>query len=224
MTADAVLLLSGGMDSTTMLGVLREDKANVLAVSFDYGQKHSAEISKAAIVARHYGVEHKVVQIPNVFGDESTVMKGGPHQPRKTYKEIAESVGPSPTVVPFRNANMISLATAIAVVEGATTVYAAVHAEDARGWAYPDCTPEFSGAMANAVRVGTYDKVRYFTPFQWAMKADIVRMGLAIDVPYNLTMSCYDGLEPACGECPTCVERLEAFKANDYPDPILYQA
>lgn len=222
---NTVLLLSGGLDSTTLLAQLvetEEDELGIGAVSFRYGQKHSIETEKAGLVAAYYGAEHIVVDLPEIFGRESTILQGGPNPPHLTYKEIAEGKGPSPTVVPFRNANLISMATTIAVVRGASYVYAGMHAEDARGWAYPDCTPEFTGAMANAVRVGTYDKVRFAVPFQWMMKAEIVQLGLRLNAPYDLTISCYEGFEPACGKCPTCVERLEAFRVNHTTDPISY--
>jgi 7-cyano-7-deazaguanine synthase len=97
-----------------------------------------------------------------------------------------------------------------------------VHAEDARGWAYPDCTPEFIGAMQNAIYVGTYFKVRLIAPFQYMMKHEIIATGLRLGAPYHLTLSCYEGTSPACGRCPTCVSRLEAFRVNGVSDPIEY--
>lgn len=223
---DAVVLLSGGLDSTTLLAEVvhnhDRDPLSILALSFRYGQKHSIEVQKAAAIATHYRCAHTVIDLPKIFGDESSVLADGPDNPHLTYKEIAEGAGPSPTVVPFRNANLISQATAIAVTVGASEVYAGMHAEDARGWAYPDCTPEFLGAMANAVYIGTYNKVRLVTPFQWIMKKDIVARGLALGVPFALTLSCYEGTEPACGKCPTCVERLAAFAACGAVDPLKY--
>jgi 7-cyano-7-deazaguanine synthase len=138
-----------------------------------------------------------------------------------TYKEIAEVEGPSPTYVPFRNAILLSMATAIALTAGAEEVFIGVHAEDARNWAYPDCTPEFTGAMANAIYVGTYHKVRLVTPFSFWMKREIVALGLALKVPYQLTWTCYEGGKVPCMKCPSCVERAEAFKANGVIDPAL---
>jgi len=194
----------------------------VLAVSFTYGQKHAAEVESARAIAAYYDAEYKVVNLPHIFGAGSTILEGGPANPHLTYKEIAEAEGPSPTVVPFRNGNLLSAAAAIAVVEGAAWIYAGMHAEDARNWAYPDCTPEFLGAMANAIRVGTYDKVRLATPLQWMLKRDVVALGLRLYVPFELTHSCYEGSKPACGKCPTCVERLAAFAANNVLDPLPY--
>lgn len=224
----AVVLLSGGLDSSTLLGQLaQETTSELIAVSFIYGQRHISELKSAQWIADYYDAEHVLIELPNIFwgGGDSALQPGEKAipMPHQTYEEIAEGEGPSPTVVPFRNANFISMATVVAVTREAEYVYAGMHAEDARGWAYPDCTPEFTGAMANAVRVGTYDKVRFATPFQWMMKADIVALGLRLGVPYQYTISCYEGAVPACGKCPTCVERLEAFKANDTTDPIPYQ-
>lgn len=227
----AIVLLSGGLDSTTVatLVVKTFGKENVCAFSAGYGQKHAAEISHAWAVAERLGIRHFVVQVPKAIfiapdsSQVSTVLLNGPSQPHLTYSEIAKEEGPSPTVVPFRNGVLLAIATAFSVANGYDWVYAGMHAEDARNWAYPDCTPEFTGAMANAIRVGSYDKVRLAVPLQWMLKKDVVKLGLELGAPYELTLSCYDGLEPACGLCPTCIERLAAFEANGVPDPIPYR-
>lgn len=220
----AVVLLSGGVDSSTALALAIKRNDEVLALTCDYGQKHSIEIRYAQTIAEHYNVPHKVVEVPKIFGGAgSTLIDEGLAQPHLTYRELNELRGPSPTVVPFRNANLISIATTVAVVIGAQYVYVAAHSEDAHNWAYPDCTPEFLGAMANAVYVGTYHMVQLRFPFAWMMKKDIVAFGTDLGVPFSLTHSCYDGKRPACGMCPTCVERTEAFKANGLIDPILYE-
>jgi 7-cyano-7-deazaguanine synthase len=142
--------------------------------------------------------------------------------PHLTYKEIAEGEGVSPTYVPFRNGNLLSTAASLALVEGAGAIYFGAHAEDARGWAYPDCTPEFIGSMASAIYIGSYHRVRLVTPVEWMMKHDIVAVATQIGAPLHLTLSCYEGLRPACGKCPTCVERLAAFETNGLTDPIEY--
>jgi 7-cyano-7-deazaguanine synthase len=98
-----------------------------------------------------------------------------------------------------------------------------MHAEDAANWAYPDCTPEFLGAMACAIYIGTYQKVRLVTPFVQAMKVAIVQEGLLLGVPYSLTRSCYAETVVSCGKCPTCLSRLAAFESNDEEDPIPYE-
>lgn len=221
---EAVVLVSGGMDSAVVLAKVVEEFDDVLALSISYGQKHRKESNHAFLLAEHYEIEFRQVKIPNIFGQESTIMDGGPANPRCSYDELSKAEGPSPTYVPFRNANFLSVATTVALVEEASWVYAGMHSEDARNWAYPDCTPEFIGAMANAIRVGTYDKVRLVTPLQWMTKAEVVEMGTYLQVPFNLTMSCYEGFEPACGTCPTCVSRKAAFKQAEVTDPIAYIA
>lgn len=223
----AIILSSGGLDSTTVLALAYDHfEGDIAALSILYGQKHKEEVQCSKAVAKLYGVPHHLVVLPTLFsqfgGAGSTVLEGGPDQPHLTYKQIAEGEGPSPTVVPYRNGTLLSVAATCAVQLGAEWIYAGMHAEDARGWAYPDCTPEFLGAMANAIRVGTYDKVRLATPLQWMMKKDVVALGLRLNAPFELTLSCYDGLRPACGKCPTCVERLAAFAANGVSDPIPY--
>lgn len=230
MSDKAVVSFSGGLDSTSCLAyaVHEHGAENVTAVSFNYGQKHTVELECARDVANHFHVDHRIITLPRIFGDAgSTLVEGGGETPHMTYKEIEETQGVSPTYVPFRNANLISMATTVAVslVEGTEDhafVYAGVHSEDARNWAYPDCSPEFIGAMANAIYVGTYGKVRLVTPLEWMMKKDVVMFGLKYGAPFALTHSCYEGQRPACGLCPTCVERIEAFKSNGLCDPIQY--
>lgn len=219
----SVVLLSGGIDSTTCLGlaVAESSPEEVLALSASYGQKHSAELQHAARVAAHYGVEHRILDIPRLFGaSSSTLIEGGADIPAVSYEELDEGV--SPAYVPFRNGVFLSMATAVALESEAGFVYFGAHSEDAQRWAYPDCTPEFIGSMASAMYVGSYMKVRLISPLQWSTKADVIRVGAAIGAPYHLTMSCYNGVEPACGECPTCRSRREAFQANGLTDPIEY--
>jgi 7-cyano-7-deazaguanine synthase len=233
----AVVLLSGGIDSATVLAMALEENDEVLAVSFNYGSNHNAVERTAAerivewyVVGGHELVLREV-ELPPVFGGGKSALFSEIPMPEMSYKEIAENVGPSPTVVPFRNANLISLATTLAVVHDAQLVYAGMHAEDARGFAYPDCTAMFLGPMAACVYVGTYHKVQFKVPFQWLMKRDIVERAYALGVPAHLTWSCYrpvtapetqGGGAYHCGKCPTCVERIEAFKANNLIDPVAY--
>lgn len=212
------------MDSAVCLALAAAKHGDVLCLGVNYGQKHSHETEAAECVAKEYGVGYEVIQLPaDIFGTKSTIMQGGPDNPHLTYQEIAESEGPSPTYVPYRNGTLLSLAAAYALTHDAQYIYAGMHAEDARNWAYPDCTPEFIGAVANAIFVGTYQKVRLITPLQWMMKADVVRIGWDLHVPFRLTLSCYEGSVPACGKCPTCVERIAAFHANGLTDPIGYE-
>lgn len=221
-----IVMLSGGIDSTTLLAyAMKHDdrpREGITALSFLYGQKHAVEVNHALTIAQTYGVDHELVGLPAVFaGADSALIEG--EMPHMTYEELAESEGVSPTYVPFRNGSFLSIATALALTKGADSIYYAPHAEDARGWAYPDCTPEFNGAMANAIYIGTYHKVRLVTPFQHLRKHEIIRIGHDLGAPLDLTLSCYEGRKPACGRCPTCVARLAAFAEAGLIDPIEYE-
>jgi 7-cyano-7-deazaguanine synthase len=219
----SVVLLSGGVDSTTCLAIaIREGSADgTTAVSYAYGQKHSAEIEHAAQVAAYYGVKHRILEIPRLFqASNSTLIEGGADNPTVAYEDLDDGV--SPAYVPFRNGVFLSMATAVALEVDAQAVYFGAHAEDAERWAYPDCTPEFIGSIASAMFVGSYMKVRLISPLQWSNKADVIRVGTLLEAPYGLTMSCYNGAEPACGTCPTCRSRRAAFRANGREDPIEY--
>jgi 7-cyano-7-deazaguanine synthase len=220
--SDAIVLLSGGLDSTTALALASRNHDQILGLSFAYGQRHEEEVKAAAVIAEYFGIDHRVVEVKLGKGD-SVLMNHQKVMPHMTYEEIEKSEGVSPTYVPYRNGTFLSHAASVAVGANYDTIYAGVHAEDARGWAYPDCTPEFIGAMQNAIYVGTYHKVRLVAPFQYKMKHEIIEVGLKLNAPYHLTLSCYEGQSPACGRCPTCVSRLEAFKANGVRDPIAYE-
>lgn len=216
-----LVVLSGGLDSTTILSLVDQFGGPVEAISFSYGQRHDREVQKAAAIAKYFNVDHFVQEIQ--LGKGGILMDHEAPMVQMSYEEIKESVGVSPTYVPFRNGTFLSLAASHALETGCDMIWAGMHAEDARGWAYPDCSPEFIGAMQNAIYVGTYHKVRLSVPFQYMSKAEIIEQGLRLNTPYRMTMSCYEGREPACGQCPTCISRLEAFKANHYKDPISYE-
>lgn len=218
----SLVLLSGGLDSTTVLSMVTREDNSVEAIGFEYGQRHSAEIESAKAVADHFGVPFTLMPATMQQGT-SVLMDDKIEMPHLTYEEIEKSEGVSPTYVPFRNGTFLALAAGFCLDKGIERIFMGVHAEDARGWAYPDCTPEFIGAMANAIYVGTYHQVRLYAPLQYHMKADVVQVGLRFNAPYHLTLSCYEGKRPACGRCPTCIGRLEAFKANGVEDPIEYE-
>jgi 7-cyano-7-deazaguanine synthase len=220
----SLIVLSGGLDSTTCMALANAEGHDLMAVSFIYGQKHEDEVYHAQEVSRYYGAEHIAVTLPSIFaGTESTLVAANQiPNPQMSYQDIEESYGVSPTYVPYRNGNLLSMAAALALTHDAEEVWAGMHAEDAHNWAYPDCTPEFLGAMANAIYVGSYHKVRLVTPLQWMTKADVVAAGIALGAPFEKTMSCYEGADPACGVCPTCVGRINAFRANGLVDPIPY--
>jgi len=218
----ALVLLSGGIDSTTCVALAHKafGSGNVKGVSFIYGQKHDREVFAAHAVADFYHMPHEIIDLPNVFeGSGSTLIDHDRATPECSYDEIE---GVSPTYVPFRNGILTSYAAAVALTQACDFVYFGAHSEDAAGWAYPDCTPEFIGSMASAIYVGTYHKVRLLTPLQWMDKKGVIKLGLELGAPYQLTWSCYDGKEVACGVCPTCRSRRDAFRACGTEDRILY--
>lgn len=217
----ALVVLSGGLDSCVALALADREHEAVETVSFDYGQRHSVELEAAARISAAYNAKWNLLEIP--LGRGGVLMEHDAEMPHMTYEDLQEVEGPSATYVPYRNGTMLSHATSLALEIQADTLYAGMHAEDAHNWAYPDCTPEFIGAMQNAIYIGTYMKVRFIAPFTYKSKAEIVKLGVDLAAPLHYTRSCYEGKEAACGECPTCVGRLEAFKLNGLQDPIAYK-
>ncbi len=215
---DVVVLCSGGMDSVTALYWARNTHRVAVVLSFDYGAKHNArEIPFAAEHAARLGVTHTVVPLPfiNELFDSSLLESGGAipdgHYEDATMKQ---------TVVPFRNAIMLSVATGLAESKGAAGLVIAAHGGDHA--IYPDCREEFMQAMANAMRTGTYAAISLLRPFIAQNKAEIVRTGAQLQVDFSRTWSCYKGGELHCGRCGTCVERREAFALAGLPDPTEY--
>lgn len=227
MSKKALVLLSGGLDSSTCITLACKEygNENVIALTLFYGQKHSKEIESAKAIVKYFNIkEHIIQQLPDIFkGGGSTLVDSDKPNPKMTYEEIDKMYGVSPTYVPFRNANLLSVATTIALVKNAEVIYYGTHSEDAKNWAYPDCTPEFNGAMTNAIFIGSYMKVRLLTPLQWLTKTEVVALGTKIGTPFELTWSCYNGKEISCGVCPTCLGRKRAFKENNLIDSIEYE-
>ena len=237
----AVVLLSGGMDSTVALAIaLQECEAGVHALSFKYGSRHNAVEYKAAqAVVKWYQelgfqITHQLVELPDIFvGGGRSALMGDIDMPHQSYDELHAVDGESPTVVPFRNGVLLSIAAAVAEVRQYGWVYSGAHGEDAHRWAYPDCAPEFNGSIGAAIYVGTYHRVRLKVPFQYMFKDGVCGGGLALKAPLHLTWSCYapavwgttpDGeiIHVHCGKCPTCIERIQAFKNSGVIDPVEY--
>ena len=230
MTHKAVLLLSGGLDSTTTLAMARANGFEVYAMSFAYGQRHQHEVAAARKIAAHFGVkEHRVATIDlGIFGG-SALTESSIAVPKD--RDAAEmSSGIPVTYVPARNTIFLSYALAWAEVLGAYDIFIGVNALDYSG--YPDCRPEFIAAfeeMANlATAYGTNSgrRITIHTPLIHMSKAQIVRTGLSLGVDYSITTSCYDptpeGL--ACGHCDACQLRLKGFSENGLKDPSGYAA
>lgn len=229
----ALVLNSGGVDSTTCVGIAvnKYGKENVVTASLYYGQKHDKELECARKVAEYYDVRHIEEDISNVMKyakDVCTLMKGGKAIEHASYAEqIAEhGEGRVATYVPFRNGLLLAIATAYAdsIFPGEEVeIYYGAHADDATGQAYADCSPEFADAMNQAINIGTYGKITVARPLINMNKATVVKTGLELGVPYNLTWSCYEGGEKQCGTCGTCIDRKKAFEVNGVEDPVGYE-
>lgn len=225
---NALVLTSGGVDSTTALALAidKYGKDHVLALSISYGQKHSKEIEAAKAVAQHYGVEQLFLDLGLIFqySNCSLLQQSTEDIPEESYAEQIEKTGgetPVSTYVPFRNGLFLSAAASIALSRDCEVTYYGAHADDAAGFAYPDCSPVFNNAMNTAIYEGSGHQLRIEAPFVNKNKADIVAMGLKLGVPYELTWSCYEGGNKPCGKCGTCIDRAAAFAANDVTDPAL---
>ena len=222
-----IVLLSGGVDSSTCLGVALKDCApgDVLALTVFYGQRHEREIQSAKDVAAHYGVELMEIDLSLIFSksDCSLLSRSGKKIAEGCYADqIKKTEGkPVSTYVPFRNGLMLSAAASVAVSVGASEIWYGAHADDAAGNAYPDCSEDFLRAIDSAIYEGSGKQVHVIAPFISANKAQVVKTGLKIGVPYELTWSCYNGGEKPCGKCGTCIDRAEAFKANGVSDPAM---
>lgn len=222
----ALVLLSGGVDSSTALGIACREygSENVVALSIVYGQKHQQEINAAVNVAKHYGVEHLYLDLSQIFkfSDCSLLSHSSKEIPHVSYDEQIKHTNGAPvsTYVPFRNGLFISSAASLAISKNCDVIYYGAHRDDACGNAYPDCSEGFNNAMNEAVYIGSGNSVRIVAPFVNVSKKDIVRMGLEIGVPYELTWSCYEGHEKPCGCCGTCIDRRKAFLANGVVDPL----
>ena len=223
----AIVLSSGGVDSTTCiaLAVAKLGREHVSTVSIYYGQKHARELACARKVAERYGLAHYEFDLAQIMSySNSALLKGSTQEiEHSTYGEQSAG-GKVSTDVPFRNGLMLSVAASLAagLYEGENVaLYIGAHADDVAGAAYADCSAPFMESMGNAVNIGTYGKVHVEAPFLNAGKADVVRTGLELHAPYELTWSCYEDGEEPCGLCATCRDRARAFAANGVEDPAL---
>jgi len=213
---DCILILSGGVDSTTLLYDYQERIA--LAVTFDYGSKHNArEIPFARLHAQRLGIEHLVIPLQFMAQYfESSLLQGGKAIPEGHY--AADNM--KSTVVPFRNGIMLSVAVGLAESRGLQYVMMANHSGDHT--IYPDCRPEFVEAFDRTACAGTFNGVRLLSPYTHLTKGQIAARGAQLGIDYSETWSCYKGGERHCGKCGTCVERMEAFAEAGIADPTLY--
>ena len=228
----AVVLSSGGCDSTVCVGLAVKDcgEENVVTVSVSYGQKHSKELECAAAVAEHYGLRHEVIDLSEIFkySNCSLLKQSTEDVPEGSYED---QINKSPsgvvsTYVPYRNGLMLSAIASLGLSifpDDEIYIYLGAHADDAAGNAYPDCSKEFTDTIARSIDIGTDHQVKVVTPLVELNKSNVVQIGLELGVPFNLTWSCYNGRERACAHCGTCIDRIAAFIANGVPDPIEYE-
>lgn len=214
---DTLMVVSGGMDSTTML--YEYARRIALAVTFNYGSNHNArEIECARYNCDRLGIELIVVDLPfigQLF--ESSLLSGAEAIPEGDYDDD----NMRSTVVPFRNGIMLSIAAGLAESRGLKRLMLANHGGDHA--IYPDCRPGFIEAMSRAISEGTYEHLFILAPYTDITKADIARHGAALGIDYSHTYSCYKGGEKHCGRCGTCTERRQAFIDAGIPDPTQYE-
>jgi len=216
----ALVLFSGGVDSTTCLALAvdKYGKENVIALSVFYGQKHTKELEAAASIIAHYRVKHLQIDLSAAFAysDCSLLQHSKLDIPRESYAEQLKKTGGSPvsTYVPFRNGLFLSTAASAALSQGCEVIFYGAHHDDAAGNAYPDCSAEFNNAMNKAIYEGSGRQLHIEAPFVKLSKKEIVKQGVELGVPYHLTWSCYEGSEIPCGTCGTCIDRRKAFASN----------
>jgi len=224
----AVVLLSGGLDSTTVVAIAKKQGFAVYALSFDYGQNHKQELDSAARVAKELGVaQHTVVKVDLRSFGGSALTSDQPIPKHRSAAEIGQGV--PVTYVPARNTVFLSLALAWAETLGATDLFLGVNALDYSG--YPDCRPEFIGAFERMANLGTKmgaegSHIRIHAPLISMTKKEIVQTGLSLGLDYSITTTCYDpaATGEACGACDACLLRLKGFQEAGVPDPAAYRS
>ena len=219
MSKKVVVIYSGGMDSYTVLHKAIEEGLTPFALTFDYGQRHVKEIQVASDVCKELGINHKVIDITAI-----NQLIGGSSLTDSSI-EVAlgdyENSNMVNTVVPNRNMILLSLAIGYAVSIGAEKVYYGAHSGDHD--IYPDCRPIFVEKMNEVAAVANYESTEIYSPYLKSDKIGILKDGIRMGLDYSKTWTCYNGREKACGQCGSCVERLEAFEKNGLTDPIAYE-
>lgn len=224
----AVVLLSGGLDSTTILAMAKREGFDLFALTFDYRQRHRVELDRAREIAKCFGtVDHQIVKIDlRQFGGSALTDSIDVPTDRDQEKMVSEI---PVTYVPARNTIFLSFCLAYAEVKNANDIFIGVNAIDYSG--YPDCRPEFITAFETLANLATKagvegkNKIKIHTPLIELSKVEIIQKGLELGVDYSMTHSCYDpGKEgKACGVCDSCQLRLKGFQAAGVKDPIPYQ-
>jgi len=212
----SILILSGGLDSTTLLYKLLKEKKDVFVISFDYGQRHKKELEMAKLSCKKLSVDHKIVDVQSLreLISNSSLTSDNIEVPEESYQDESMRI----TVVPNRNMIFASIAIGYAVNIGADEIALGVHSGDHA--IYPDCREEFIVALREVAKIANYKPIDVYAPFLNSTKGDIVKEGIEMGVDYSLTWSCYKGEEKPCGKCGSCQERKEAFDSNNLIDPL----
>jgi 7-cyano-7-deazaguanine synthase len=224
--AEAIVLLSGGLDSSTVLALAKERGYDVVALTFDYGQKHKRELNSSRKMARHFKAKEHII-VPLSLGEllRSSLTRESMSIPENRTEEEISSGVPS-TYVPSRNIIFLSIAASIAESRGAEAIFIATNSVDFSG--YPDCTAEFMSAFQRTLDIGTKAGregrgIRIEAPILTKSKGDIVREAIRLKVPMEDTWSCYKGGVKACGKCDSCLLRLRGFSEAGIRDPLEYE-
>ncbi len=216
----AVVIFSGGLDSTVLVYYLKNLGYQLVALSFFYGQKHQKELKCAELTCEKLNIPHVFFDISlplKQFGSYSALLNPDVEMPKEHYTNETQKQ----TVVPNRNMIMLSFAIGYAETHEIGKVFYAPHKNDYT--IYPDCRKEFVYPLSQAAIKATYTGVRVLAPFVNKYKSDLVAIGAKLKVPFEDTFSCYEGKEKPCGRCGTCQERLEAFEKNNLKDPLTYE-
>ena len=214
----ALVLFSGGLDSTVLSSQMKQEATETRLLSIDYGQRHAKELDHSQKVADHLGLVHEILKLPQLgtilggssLTDKNLILPEG-HYAEESMKS---------TVVPNRNMLFLALATSYALSIGATAVAYAAHSGDHA--IYPDCRSEFADAMQTAIQLADWNTIELMRPFVDWNKAEIVHRGAQLKTPLEKTWSCYKGGHLHCGRCGTCIERREAFDLCGIKDPTQY--
>lgn len=221
----AIVVLSGGLDSSTCAYIAKNHGYDIYCISFNYGQRHTKELECAAEIAKRVGAkEHRILTLPTPTG--TSLVAGAEEIPEERSLEDMSKEIPS-TYVPARNTVFIALGLQYAEEVGASAIYVGVNAIDYSG--YVDCRPEYIEAWQELINRATKrtvegGEIKLMTPLLQLYKSEIIEEGMALGVPYELTQSCYKGGGKACGKCDSCKLRLKGFKEAGFTDPVEYEA
>ncbi|MGZ4031765.1 MAG: 7-cyano-7-deazaguanine synthase QueC [Tumebacillaceae bacterium] len=225
-TKKAVIILSGGLDSTTCMAVAEKEGYELYPLSFYYGQKAAIELESAKKVAEHYGVadRHFIADLNSIIRGSALTDTDKEIPTNRNEEEMDQAV--PVTYVPARNIIFLSIALSYSEAIGATAMYIGVNALDYSG--YPDCRADFIAAFQEVINKGTAagahgNGISIETPLQFLSKADIVRLGTELGAPLQYSHSCYFGTDPSCGICDSCLLRIKGFQEAGVPDPIRYE-